>query len=241
MTELAERADTRTAIVEAAARLLHEGGAAAVTTRGVAEAAGVQAPAIYRLFGDKDGLLDAVAEHELARFVAAKAARVEAARAERVDPVDDLRTGWNDQIGFGLEHPAVFALLHDPARAPLSPAVRLGWDLLAERVHRVAAAGRLRVDERRAADLIHAAGTGVVQTLVATPPGRRDPGLADALLDAVLAQILVDAPTSADDPVRTAAVGLRAAVADLPPLSTAERGLLADWLDRVVAARRSGA
>ena len=52
--------------MEVAARLLREQGAAAVTTRAVAMAAGVQAPTIYRLFGDKDGLLDAVAEYVLA-------------------------------------------------------------------------------------------------------------------------------------------------------------------------------
>ena len=73
------RSETRLTIVACAARLLQEHGAAAVTTRGVAEAAGVQAPAIYRLFGDKDGLLDAVAEHVMATFVTAKAAAAEVA------------------------------------------------------------------------------------------------------------------------------------------------------------------
>ena len=48
-----------------------------MTTRGVAEAAGVQAPAIYRFFGDKDGLLEAVAEHVMATYVSAKAAMVQ--------------------------------------------------------------------------------------------------------------------------------------------------------------------
>ncbi len=47
------RSDTRTKLVDVAARLLRDYGPAAVTTRGVAEAAGVQAPTIYRLFGDK--------------------------------------------------------------------------------------------------------------------------------------------------------------------------------------------
>ena len=64
--------EVRASIVEAAARLLHEEGARAVTTRGVAQAAGVQAPTIYRLFGDKDGLVQAVAEHVMATYVAAK-------------------------------------------------------------------------------------------------------------------------------------------------------------------------
>jgi hypothetical protein len=40
---------------------------------------GGQAPAIYRLSGDKDGLLEAVAEHGFATFLAAK--RVDAAPA----------------------------------------------------------------------------------------------------------------------------------------------------------------
>jgi hypothetical protein len=38
----------RARIIDAAARLLQEQGPAAVTTHGVAQAAGVQAPAIYR-------------------------------------------------------------------------------------------------------------------------------------------------------------------------------------------------
>ena len=66
------RSDTRSRIVDVAARLLQEEGSAAVTTRGVAEAAGVQAPAIYRLFGDKDGLLEAVAEYVMATYVSEK-------------------------------------------------------------------------------------------------------------------------------------------------------------------------
>jgi hypothetical protein len=37
--------------------------------------------------------------------------------------------------------------------------------------------------------------------------------------------------------VRTAAITLRAAAADLDALSPAERTMLAEWLDRVAAAR----
>ena len=66
--------------------MLREQGVAAVTTRAVAEAAGVQAPTIYRLFGDKDGLLDAVAEHVLAVYVADKAVA-----ADSGDPIAVLR------------------------------------------------------------------------------------------------------------------------------------------------------
>ena len=81
---------SRQRIVEAAADLLAHEGREAVTTRAVAAAAGAQAPAIYRLFGDKDGLLDAVAQHGYATFLAAKHAD-----ARPQDPVEDLRAGWD--------------------------------------------------------------------------------------------------------------------------------------------------
>ncbi|MFC8733078.1 TetR/AcrR family transcriptional regulator [Luteimicrobium sp. NPDC057192] len=236
----AERADTRSRIVGAAAALLRSGGPAAVTTRGVAEAAGVQAPTIYRLFGDKDGLLDAVAEHVMRAFVAAKADVVDAARASDVDPLDDLRAGWRAQVEFGLANPDVFRMLSEPARVVDSPAARLGKEILEARIHRVAATGRLRVTERRAVALVQAGGVGVITTLLATPPEDRDPDLADAVLEAVLAQILTDGPTAAPssptDGARGAAVAVRAVAPQLEMLSPGERALLVEWLDRAIDA-----
>lgn len=242
------RSDARAAIVAAAARLLHQDGASAVTTRRVAEAAGIQAPTIYRLFGDKDGLLDAVAEHVLATFVSTKVAAAHAASTGDVDPVEDLRAGWDLQIAFGVANPALFALLSDPTRGADSPAVLAGRRVLEARVRRVAAAGRLRVGEGRAVDLIHAAGTGTVLATLSAPPDQRDPGLADAMFEAVLRQILTAPPRGPatgdhlDDVRRTAqgktvaAVALRSVAPELDMLSAAERLLLADWLDRAIGA-----
>ena len=229
------RTDTRTRIVEMAARLLQEQGPAAVTTRAVAEAAGVQAPAIYRLFGDKDGLLEAVAEHVMATHVTAKAAVVAAASSSDLDPLDDLRNGWTGQIEFGLANPALFHLMSDPARAAQSPALKAGREVLRARVHRLAGTGRLRVSEERAAELIHAAGVGTVTALLTTPPPDRDPGLADAMLESVLRQILTEVDEPMDD--ASVAVTLRAAAPQLDVLSKAERGLLVEWLDRVISGR----
>lgn len=234
MTERSSRSDTRTTIIEAAARLLHEQGPSAVTTRAVAEAAGVQAPALYRLFGDKDGLLQAVAEHVLAEFVSTKAESVRAEAAGGTDPVDDLRAGWHIQVEFGLTHPAVFGLLNDPARTEPSPAAQSGWQVLTARVHRIAVAGRLRVTEQRAVQLVHAAGTGVIQTLLAAPVAHRDAGLLEEMLEAVLGRILTDAPDPGDDRPRAATVAFRALAPDLPGLSAAERQLLLEWLDRTI-------
>lgn len=230
------RDGTRTRVVEAAAALMRQHGAAGVTTRAVATAAGVQAPTIYRLFGDKDGLLEAMAEHVMRTWVTTKTAVVEAASADDVDPVADLRAGWAEQIDFSLAHPDLHRLLSDPRRAATSPAVAAGVEVLHRRVRRIAEAGRLRVAEQRAVELVLAAGSGAVQALLASPVDERDPTLADDLLDAVLRQVLTDAPVRPDDDsVAAAAVTLAAHVDRLEVLSEGERRLLTEWLGRLAS------
>jgi AcrR family transcriptional regulator len=223
----AGRHTTRARIVEVAAQLLHEQGPHAVTTRAVAQAAGMQAPTIYRFFEDKAALLDAVAEHVFTTYVAGKALT-----GDEGDPVADLRAGWNTHIGFGLANPAVFGLFADPARGARSPATAAGLEILRARVHRVAAAGRLRVTERRAVELVHAAGTGTLLTLLSLPPQDRDPDLADAMFDVLMGSILTDAPTLPAAGPAAVAVAFRAVAPELPTLTDAERALLSEWLDR---------
>jgi AcrR family transcriptional regulator len=230
------RSATRARVVDVAAHLLQSEGPAAVTTRAVAEGAGVQAPTIYRLFGDKDGLLEAVAEHVMAAHVAAKTAKEAAAVAADSDALDDLATSWRSQIDFGLANPAVFRMLSDPSRVQRSPAAQSGQRVLESRVHRVAATGRLRVSEQRAVGLIQSAGVGVIQVLLSMTPEHRDPGLADSIYAAVLASILTDAPTRTDDPSTATVVAFRALAPGLESLTVPERELLTEWLDRVIDA-----
>jgi AcrR family transcriptional regulator len=232
----AGRSATRARIVDAATNLLREQGSAGVTTRGVAEDAGVQAPAIYRLFGDKDGLLEAVAENVMATYVSAKAAIVEAAAADEIDPLEDLRVGWDTQIEFGLTNPAVFRLLSDPDRAMHSPAARSGKHVLESRVHRVALTGRLRVSEQRCVDIIQAAGMGTIQVLLSTPAEYRDPGLTDAMYETVLGQILTKPPQRPEERPLATAVTIRALLPRFDMLSDAERQLMDEWLGRVIEA-----
>jgi AcrR family transcriptional regulator len=238
------RSGARERIIEAAASLLDEGGREAVTTRGVAGRAGVQAPTIYRLFGDKDGLLDAVAEHVMTSFAAVKAAAV--AAETDADPVEDLRRGWEMTIDFGVANSALFVLLADPARGQRSPAAQAGMRLLAERVHRVALAGKLQVGEDKAVELIHAAGIGAILTILARPEGQRDRRLAGAMLEATLGQILTPPDSAlratADDDTSRAlvhAVALRAQTTRLRALSAREQALLAEWLDRIINSEKS--
>ncbi|HXP57111.1 MAG TPA: TetR/AcrR family transcriptional regulator [Streptosporangiaceae bacterium] len=226
---LSSRERTRAQLVEVAAELLATGGPDAVTTRSVALAAGVQAPTIYRIFGDKGGLLDAVVEHGFAAYLAQKPPV-----GRSTDPVGALRAGWELHIGFGLAHPELFRLMHTALRTPGGQAAAAtGSDILKARIHRLAEAGRLRVTERRADELIRAAGTGVVFTLIDQAADERDEGLADIAWAAVCAAILVDdGPAVAAGP-GVAAVTLRAALPELPALSPAERMLLGEWLDRI--------
>src|SRR5271163_1683343 len=114
---VSSRDRTRTQLVEVAAELLATGGPDAVTTRSVALAAGVQAPTIYRLFGDKSGLLDAVVEHGFASYVGRKHLEADA------DPVESLRAGWELHVGFGLANPELFRLMHTALRTPDGRAV----------------------------------------------------------------------------------------------------------------------
>lgn len=221
----------------AAAQILDDGGSAGVTTRAVAERAGVQAPTIYRLFGDKDGLLDAVAEHAMALFSASKVSALTSASANS-DPVGELREAWGETVRFGLANPDLYVILSDPRRGRDSPALASGLRALEERVRRVAAAGRLRVAEARAVALIHAAGTGAILSLLEQPAGECDRELATTLLDAVLDRILIEEDESTFDPApaphRAAAITLRAVADDLTALSAPERALFAEWLDRVI-------
>lgn len=232
------RDDVRSRIVAAAADLLRQDGAAAVTTRAVAERAGVQVPTIYRSFGDKDGLLDAVAEHAMTEFSRTKAVAVREAAEQDTDPVAELRAGWDSTIGFGLANPDLFVIMSDPRRGRGSPAVAAGLRMLEERLRRVAAAGRLAVSEQEAVRLVHAAGTGAVLAVLDEPEDERDPTLADAVFDAVMTRIVTPGPTHGDDQrgsaIGTAALTLRAVAAELTALTPAERMVLAEWMDRIV-------
>ncbi|WP_020419023.1 TetR/AcrR family transcriptional regulator [Amycolatopsis sp. ATCC 39116] len=232
--QVAAREVSRQRLVEVAADLLAREGREAVTTRAVAAAAGVQAPAIYRLFGDKDGLLDAVAEHGYATFLAAKHAD---ARPE--DPVEDLRTGWDLAVEFGLANPELYTLMYgEPRRGTDSAAFRAGMEILLDRIHRLASSGLLRVGEELAASLIHATARGAVLTWLSLPGDQRDPALLTALREAMITAVTLEEPAVRDASPASAARALRALLPEQTTLSSAEQHLLSEWLDRLTADHR---
>ncbi|MET0404255.1 MAG: TetR/AcrR family transcriptional regulator [Cystobacter sp.] len=230
--EDAEGADVRARIIAAAAELISSGGPDAATTRAVAAAAGVQAPTLYRLFGDKLGLLAAVIEHVMKNYVSKKAAR-----KPHPDPLQDLRDGWDMHVAFGLSHPGLFALMSsDPRLAQRSSSVGDGNDILRRRIRNIALAGRLRVTEERALGLVSAAGTGAVLVLLRQPEGQRDPGLADTAREAVMAAITSEAPPPANSEVRAVAAALRASMDRVTVLTQGESALLRELLERIADA-----
>nr|WP_308408709.1 helix-turn-helix domain-containing protein [Streptomyces sp. AC627_RSS907] len=214
--------------MDAAIGLLTRGGRDAVTTRAVADAAGLQPPAIYRLFGDKEGLLDAVAEYGFTAFLATK--HVD---PDPPDPIADLRAGWDVAVEFGLANPALYMLMYaDPTRTR-SAAFKAGMEILRGRIHRLAAGGWLRVDEELAAQIIHATARGAVLTWLSLPEDRRDPALLTTLRESMVTAITDERPAVQTPGPKGAARALRAALSDQTPLSGAEQHLLREWLDRL--------
>ncbi|MFC4536772.1 TetR/AcrR family transcriptional regulator [Sphaerisporangium dianthi] len=229
-TAATDREQPRQRVIEAAADLLAREGRDAVTTRAVAVAAGVQPPAIYRLFGDKDGLLAAVAEYGFARFLATK----------HLDPdprdhIEDLRAGWDLAVEFGLANPALYTLMYSEPASRTSAAFKAGMEILMGRIRRLAAGGRLRVGEDLAITLIHATARGAVLTWLTLPEDRRDPALLTTLRESMIAAVTTEEPAVQDPGPAGAARALRATLPEQTALSGAEQQLLREWLDRLAA------
>lgn len=232
--------DSRARIIRAATELLASGGRDAVSTRAVSAAASVQAPTIYRQFGDMRGLLDAVAREVLADYV-----RQKSSFELTEDPVADLRAGFQHHVAFGLTNPAAYRLIYSaPETFADAPAKREGEAILVKQVTRIAEAGRLKVSVPHAVRLITSAAKGVVLSLIAMPVSDRDPGLANSMCDAILAAIATNASadqrTELDSESRVAAraVALRAVLAESQDvLSSAEQRLMGEWLDRLATKR----
>ncbi len=146
---------TSVKVLRAAAALLDSGGVEAVSTRAVAAAAGVQAPVIYREFGDKEGLLDAVTAFVLENYMRDKRAAVSE------DPVQDLRQLWDLHVAFGLTQPECYVLAYGRVpSARWAPRRRQSFEILRGVISRLGHQGRLRMSVDSAAQLAFAAGVG---------------------------------------------------------------------------------
>ncbi len=223
----------REKILKVALSLLTKEGRDAVTTRNVAEAAKVQPPVLYRIFGDKNGLLHAVTAYGFTAYLKKKHSP-----EAKNDPVEALRTGWDLHVEFGLLNPELYLLMYaDPHPGAESQAAQQAFALLDERMHHVAAAGRLRTSVTRACAFYHAAAVGIVMSFLAKTPKQRDTALSAIARDHALAAITTDIPARPNAEIPATAIQLRALLTrrgeKQSRLTDGESLLLSEWLSRL--------
>jgi AcrR family transcriptional regulator len=137
---------TRAALLEAAERLVAEGGPAAVSVRAVADAAGTSTRAVYSLFGSKEGLVvDALARDAFAVLY------------REIDTLVETDDAAGDLVDVGVvafrrlvvEHPALYRIAFQRVVPGLDGGPELvaarqrTWEQLLAKVERLEAAGLL--------------------------------------------------------------------------------------------------
>ncbi|WP_433303259.1 TetR/AcrR family transcriptional regulator [Actinoplanes sp. CA-030573] len=225
--------DVRSAMLAAAERLLADSPDRDIATRAVCEAVGVTQPVLYRLFGDKNGLLDALADDGLRRYAEHKGRQPQTG-----DPVADLRAGWDDHMEFARRNPALYHLMFAPRPRSHAQARRQIMDLLEAALLRCSAIGALRVSPSVAAQIILPANVGLALSLIAQPSLFADPDLSVRMREAVFGAVLTEpAAPEEGDPVPAAALRLRSqlAVSGTSALEPAETALLDRWLERLAS------
>lgn len=227
----AVRERVRERIISAASALLAEGGQGAFSTRAICEAAAIKPPTMYRLFVDKQDLLDAV-------IVRSFNDHQDSHRAleSTGDPVQDLRRGWDLHLEFGLANPHLYSLMFgQPRSGASSTSVVLANDVLEGHIRRIAEAGRLRVSERHATYVMNAAGCGATLTLIAMPEDARDRALSISMREAAIDTITTGASAPPVSGLIRSAIALRAVSAQATVLRPTELALLQEWLDAIAA------
>jgi AcrR family transcriptional regulator len=233
--------DAKTRILEAAVDLLSRSADPEISTREVCEVAGITAPALYHHFGDKERLLSAIVDRGWARFLESK--RAVAAGAHE-DPLDDVRSGWDNHLAFARENPNFYRLMWSAGVVASSAAPREGHEMLIAVLERCAQRGRLRVSVETAARMLMAAATGAALSIISRPELFAEDRFATHLREAVIAGISAPADTSGakrsrvQTPSPPNGVSLSAAAATLSSrlrteptsLTDTERALMQQWL-----------
>lgn len=118
--------DRREQILGCALRLFAERGAGHVSTRQIAEAAGISQPTLYAHFPSADAIADELCVRAFAALQARFAERLGAI----ADPWERLDLSGRTYIEFGLEHPDMYRIAFMPTRA--EPDFALPVDLAAD-------------------------------------------------------------------------------------------------------------
>ncbi|MFE9138416.1 TetR/AcrR family transcriptional regulator [Streptomyces sp. NPDC007355] len=212
----------RERILQATEELLADKDALAISTRAICDRAKVGMPEIYRQFGDKQGLLTAVADIGFERFLAAK-------RQNPLtdDPVADLRTAWDSHVAFALRNPYLYRLMFTPTGDAKPQAIKEAQAILLTAVERCRDAGRLRMAPELAGQSILSANVGVCMMALSFPDLFSDSDISPAVRDAVIGRATGD--EREDARIGTATVLAQALVGTLTgaaPVSAAALDLL---------------
>ncbi|RZA23112.1 MAG: TetR/AcrR family transcriptional regulator [Proteobacteria bacterium] len=221
--------ETKGTVLSVAYRILTEDGRDSLTTRAVAEGAGLQPHDLYRHFGDKQGLIEALVEYGFVKYMSEKGQQIELG-----DPVEDLRAGWDLHVEFGLTNPELYSLMYgEPESGHKTPAASRAERELKKKLQFIAVAGRLKVPVEKAADLIHSAACGIVFTLLTKAKADRDLSLSREARDSVIGLITSQVVIEKINTKVGAALALQARLDELSELTLAERSLLGEWLKRM--------
>ncbi|MEU1669228.1 TetR/AcrR family transcriptional regulator [Streptomyces sparsogenes] len=220
----------RERILDATSELLATKDALAVSTRAICDRAKVGMPEIYRQFGDKQGLLTAVADLGFQRFLANKRQNPLTA-----DPVSDLRTAWDSHVAFALRNPHLYRLMFTPTGEPKPQAIKEAQALLLAAVERCRAVGRLRTSPELAGQSILSANVGVCLMMLSFPDLFGSLDVSHAVRDAVIGKVTGDErEDSRIGPATVLAQALLDTLAGAPPLDD-------DVIDRLTRALRPSA
>lgn len=177
----------RERILEATAEMLATKDALAISTRAICDRAKVGMPEIYRQFGDKAGLLTAVADIGFERFLANKRRN-----PATDDPVADLRTAWDSHVAFALRNPHLYRLMFTPTGESKPQAIKEAQALLHAAVERCREVGRLRTTPELAGQSILSANVGVCLMALSFPELFGGLDISQSVRDAVIGKVTGD-------------------------------------------------
>ncbi|MBB3754103.1 AcrR family transcriptional regulator [Mycolicibacterium sp. BK634] len=141
-------------ILDAAAAIADEEGVDAVTTRTIADRAGVSYPSLYRFFADRDAILDELMERHCAEIDA------QCVAAEQTWEITSIAQLLNNELDLHVDyyrqHPGAAGLWMGGRTSPtVTKHVHVRMQTLADRLHDIlVAAGLLPADTDRRAMLV---------------------------------------------------------------------------------------
>jgi AcrR family transcriptional regulator len=219
-------------MLKAAESQLQKSPVSDISIRAVCEAVGVGLPVLYRLFGDKNGLISAVIDEVFERYLAQQRAQVSD------DPVDDLYISWDSHVSFALNKPVVYLMAYAPSLVDVPSGVVEGQRLVLQRCVRCAEAGMLKTTPVEAAQALMAACLGVNLCLLTQPAAESDLDLSHCVRDAVIDGLVIDAGARAPDPkggpLKVVALHMAALIREMPtPLTKPESTVMPQWIETI--------